>query len=216
MKVLPPKCGYNSQFNGVRCVCNDRFFELEPGLCATCPPLMTWNGRKCAYDRACWAGYQWDEEAECCLPIGPQCPLNSFWDGANCQCSPGYYSIDRQCISCGEGFQFDGVKCVRVEKPLICKGLNQIAVNNKCVCRPGTNEYQGNCIVCNYPTKWNGQYCEGNNDGCFTVPNSVRNNNTRRCECITGYRAVEGTCIPIVGKSGQCQKCTNSFSQIKL
>ena len=55
-----PNCPYNSKFNGVKCVCNEKFFELEPGVCAICPPTMTWNGRKCAYDKNCWPGYTWD------------------------------------------------------------------------------------------------------------------------------------------------------------
>ena len=61
IKVVEPKCYYNSYFNGVKCVCNDKFFELSPGLCAICAPLMSWNGRKCAYDKECWAGYKWNE-----------------------------------------------------------------------------------------------------------------------------------------------------------
>lgn len=79
-------------------------------------------------------------------------------------------------------------------------------INNKCVCKPGTNLYLGSCIVCNYPTVWNGQYCQGNNDGCFTVPNSVINPITRRCECLDGYRGVQGTCIPVVGPN-PCNVC---------
>lgn len=67
----------------------------------------------------------------------------------------------------------------------------------QCICRPGTNNYNGSCIECPYPTVWNGWYCQGNNDGCFTVPNSHINPVDRRCECDSGYRAVEGSCISI-------------------
>ena len=49
------------------------------------------------------------------MPEGPQCPVNSAWDGINCQCNSGYYSIDNQCIKCQAGYQFDGAKCSRVE-----------------------------------------------------------------------------------------------------
>lgn len=69
-----PKCPYNSKFNGVKCVCNEKFFEYRPGVCATCPPNMTWNGKKCAYDKACWAGFKWNNESECCFPIDVECP----------------------------------------------------------------------------------------------------------------------------------------------
>lgn len=62
--IIPiPTCPYNSKFNGVKCVCNERFFEIEPGLCGICPPTMTWNGRKCAYDQGCWAGYKWNADS---------------------------------------------------------------------------------------------------------------------------------------------------------
>lgn len=62
-----PKCQYNSYFDGVKCVCNEGFFELYEGVCATCPPRQTWNGKKCSYDPACWVGYVWSEERECCV-----------------------------------------------------------------------------------------------------------------------------------------------------
>lgn len=51
VEIPTPKCIYNSFFDGVKCVCNEGFFELSPGICATCPPLMWWNGKKCAFDK---------------------------------------------------------------------------------------------------------------------------------------------------------------------
>ena len=77
--------------------------------------------------------------------------------------------------------------------------MNRIAVNNKCVCKEGFHEYNGICIECIYPTVWNGNFCQGNVDGCLTVPYSEVDPVNLRCRCITGYRAVHGSCVPIPG-----------------
>ncbi len=81
----------------------------------------------------------------------------------------------------------------------MCLAVNRIAVNNKCVCKEGFHEYNGICIECIYPTVWNGNFCQGNVDGCLTVPYSEVDPVNLRCRCITGYRAVHGSCVPIPG-----------------
>lgn len=81
VEIPTPKCIYNSFFDGVKCVCKEGFFELAPGICATCPPLMWWNGKKCTFDRECWTGYAWDENKQCCVPEAQICGINGMWNG---------------------------------------------------------------------------------------------------------------------------------------
>lgn len=37
-------------------------------------------------------------------------------------------------------------------------------------------------------------------DGCFSLPNSEVDPTNRKCKCKSGFRPVQGSCLPIYGR----------------
>jgi len=108
----------NSNWNGVKCVCNEAYI-LYQGACRAiatplpiCPSNSYFNGIFCTCNDGfyeLWKGY--------CS----QCPYNTIWDGSSCKaslvCLEGYVynNITRQCdakgINCGQNAKWNGAMC---------------------------------------------------------------------------------------------------------
>ena len=93
-------------------MCNDSFFEIQPGLCGFCPSFQYWNGEKCSHSKSCLTGYTWKKSLNCCVLSSTQCGPNAHFDGFRCVCDDSYNLINSRCQKCPSGTNFDGIQCI--------------------------------------------------------------------------------------------------------
>lgn len=144
-----------------------------------------------------------------------QCPMDTHLDEISGECVPDVYlgevcSSHVECITlysrCHDVcrctvshiISVDGTRCLKIADSITnpCEEDNQCQVhiahsicgeNNTCVCRDG---YHVNNYKC-YVSVLFGGICE-NDENCINTPGAVCN--TGRCECMHGFRLVDGQC----------------------
>lgn len=124
------------------------------------------------------------------------CPGYDFMYNGVCSdvCPPGSYPTpDKTCITCGDGYYFDGATCIK----LCPTGQILNPLNNQCVCPVGTNWTGSTCLNCTLGRIFNpnNKMCEcpaGTNWNGYSCLNSQCDGGkewnvfTFSCECPTG------------------------------
>lgn len=67
-------CPFNSESNGVNCVCKQGYYPVVPGACEKCPSGTFWDGKACSYGNnglnQCQSGWIWHPVKACCYNPG--------------------------------------------------------------------------------------------------------------------------------------------------
>lgn len=152
----------------------------------------------------------YDYTYSACVPV---CQANYRWNGIQCQCyqycpivcPPGSYldpSNNQNCISCSNGFVWNGQSCVCPSGSInyngVCRPPCQAYSDwsgSRCACRQGYYEQStGVCII--IPNCNNGQRWDNDKYICINICNGDRiwggGNN---CVCPPGTYDFNGACI---------------------
>jgi hypothetical protein len=143
----------------------------------------------------------------------PSCPLNSQFNGVNCECNQGYYPISKngQCSQCPSNTYWNGQSCGALNScksgfswdnsHRTCNYQNTGCLSTQywdganCRCNTGYNLVNGACTQCPAGTTFDGQQCSqiSYNTKC-NDPYSFYNG--KSCVCIQNYYMMNnGACI---------------------
>lgn len=131
--------------------------------------------------------------------INNNCSQNSYWSGAMCICVSGYTMINFACqinqnecpsnsfnnglgvCVCQQGYYNSSGVC---QISSFCPVNSKLLANGTCLCNQGYFNISNYCLKCQP-----GQYYDQNNLVCvqYCGINSIYNNLTKSCQCITGY-----------------------------
>lgn len=208
------KCPINGYWNAItnKCRCNFGYYSPDESICLVCPKGSTYNqvtlrcdcpagffwniggcitcGANQVFDSTrnqcvCASGYALSNSSVCVLV----CPANSSVTATGCVCNFGFMNVSNNCVSCPpqssyvqalrtcycvSGFYMSNASCVAC-------GPNSTpdSTQSKCICNNGFYNISGNCAACPANSAWNGT----------------------ACDCTSGFRSVNGSCVPICGSN---------------